>query len=122
MTTAILIDPFAKEVKSVEIDVGDFEAIYALLRCTQVDAEEFGSDGDLFVVDDEGLLINSDEQEYFSFATEIHGRMILAGRTLVVGSTKSGDWILPASTLSDVLTRILWTDHATGAAYARQFS
>lgn len=122
MTTTILIDPFTRDVKNVEIDLNDLEAIYSLLKCDLVDAEGFGNDGDLVVVDDEGLLASPNEQQYFSFATEIHGRMILAGRTLVVGSTKAGDWIFPACTLQDVLARILWTDHATGAAYARQFS
>lgn len=122
MTTTILIDPFAKEVRNVEMDLNDFEAIYSLLKCIQVDAEGFGNDGDLVVVDDEGLLTSPDEQQYFSFAIESYGRMILAGRTLVVGSTKAGDWISPACTLHDVLARILWTEHAIGAAYARQFS
>lgn len=122
MTSAILIDPFAKSICTVEVNVSSFDAIYTLLKCEMVDYISFGDSSDRLLVDDDGLFVATDAQAYFTFATEIHGRITLAGRCLVVSETISEDWDTPLSTLADIKARTAWLEHSKGAAFAAQFT
>lgn len=120
MANVILINPFSKTVSEVNLDLNSFDAIYDILKCEMVDYVPFG-DGDELLVDDGGLFVNPDEQTYFTFASESLGRIMLAGRSLVVSVTKTEVWTSPASTTSDILARTAWAEHSEGAAYAAQF-
>jgi len=122
MTIAFLIDPFAETISEVNLNLQSFEEIYALLNCEMVDNISFGDGSDKLLLDDEGLFVATDAQAFFTFATENLGRIILAGRCLVVSETVSEDWDTPLSTLADIKARTSWLEHSKGAAFAAQFN
>jgi hypothetical protein len=121
MTNAILIDPFSETVSEVNLNLQSYEEIYGLLKCEMVDYMSFGDGGDKLLADDDGLFVAADSQAFFTFATEIQGRIIIAGRCLVVSEPKPEEWESPLSTLSDIQARTSWLEHSKGAAYAAQF-
>jgi hypothetical protein len=92
---AILIDPFAEQVTTVECD-GEIRSIYQLIGADTFDVVRVGGD-DLFV-DDEGLF--QEKQRFF----QIEGYpQPLAGKALVLGlDLPSGDSAEPNMSEGDV--------------------
>ena len=126
MSSVILIDPFEKSISYVEMDMNDFDAIYDLLECETFDAEVFGSQGDILVFDDVGLLKNTDEQEYFEFLIRSDSHpveMVLFGRVLIAGVDLNEDWVSPVCSIHDLNENgcVVWLDHQLGASFAQQF-
>lgn len=84
--TAYLIDPFAQNGTSVNINRGEeeLEQIYALTGCELIATAtpSFGRPGDRIVIDDEGLF--KDEQAFFY----ADGQRF-AGKALYVGTSDS---------------------------------
>ena len=106
--TAILIDPFACEVKEIQLpdahDASILKAYYAALShethpVTYFDAARAGllRGRDVIFVDDEGLL--QPRQRYF---LHVGYHMPLAGKGLIVGATRSGDAKSAETKLSEV--------------------
>jgi len=93
---AILIDPFTETVSQVTLVDTKLQTIYGLLGCDLITiTSAFGVD---MVLDDEGLLKNSESQRYFKVGI---GSQPYAGKALLVGATPDGDF---ASLPDDVTT------------------
>ena len=101
----ILIDPFSKSLtlkeytgmddvkKELKIDLFD------VVRCPN---------GELVVVDDEGLLKN--DQRYF----KLHGySQPLAGRAMFIGEDEEGEFVSPIMTIDDLTELISWMPEDT---------
>jgi hypothetical protein len=122
MKRAILIDPFSESVGEVNLNLQSYEEIYALLKCEMVDYVAFGDGSDKLLVNDEGLFVAANSQAFFTFATEIHGRIIIAGKCLVMSEPRPEEWESPLSTLANIQARTSWLEHSKGAAFAAQFN
>ena len=84
---AILIDPFTETVSQVTLVDTKLQTIYSLLECDLITiTSAFGVD---MVLDDEGLLKNSDKQKYFKVGI---GSQPYAGKALLVGTNEEGDF------------------------------
>lgn len=126
MSKVILIDPFDKSISYVEMEMGDFQAIYDLLGCEMFDAEGFGDQGDVLIFDDTGLLKNTEEQAYFGFqirSEKCPMELVLSGRVLIAGEDVNENWTSSVCTIKDLveLECVVWLDHDWGASYAKQF-
>ena len=119
MSKAILINPFKQTLSEIELDLNRLPDIYAEIECDTFDCRAFGK-GDVIVVDDNGLLKDTDEQAYFYFGVgeEV---ITLAGKALIVGGRSDGSWGSPAIDLRDIAELIAWIDNAEGAQFAKQF-
>lgn len=90
---AILIDPFACEVKLVEIDRDDHRSYYPLLSHPTMPVDTFTSaycgvlkGRDALFVDDEGLM--KEPERWFALAT---AHQPFAGKGLIIGADAHGD-------------------------------
>lgn len=105
MTTGILIDPFDHVVREVEYE-GDYRKIYDFIQAHTFSTVCVNREGDHLFVDDEGLLVNLAEQEFFKFRDYDQP---LAGRALLLGSLHNGDTSpKPHYTRDDVCSRVVW--------------
>ena len=90
---AILIDPFRETIDEVETsgkldDAGRLPGIYTLLGCTMIDVRATGYARDAVYFDDEGVLGDLDEQEFWAV---LGHDWPMAGRGLILGSTADGE-------------------------------
>ena len=95
-----LIDPEARTVTNVKVDVKDgsgIEDIYRHLGVDCFDLARINRHGDAVFVDDEGLL---KDPEYF-FAIEGYPEK-LAGRGLVLGCDARGETVSPVASFDSV--------------------
>lgn len=123
---AILIDPFAKTITETEIEEG-ITAIYAVLSTDKVKVGTFqiieldivARVRNTLYIDDNGLLHTPPVKHFF----ELHGyAQPLAGRGLILGTTRGGDSRSTTYELARVRTAITFRDdirhagfeHATG--------
>jgi hypothetical protein len=112
MTThAYLIDPFACEVRHVElVDDPDSDeglhAIYALLDCAIIEAVVPESAGtDVLYVDEEGKA----KEHACGFFCRLWPYEVLLGKALWIGSTVEGDTCAPSMPISYVRDHIIWS-------------
>jgi hypothetical protein len=101
---SILIDPFEKTVTEVE-HTGDYRHIYDLIKCDTFTCVQI-SRTDAVYVDDNGLLGNLEEQQFFSLLPLWHEP--LAGRGLILGVDSKGDSTAPKITVEEVLKHVAW--------------
>lgn len=87
MTKAILIDPFTETVSQVTLVDTKLQTIYNLIGCDLITiTSAFGAD---MILDDEGLLKDSDSQRYFKIGI---GSQPYAGKALLIGSDAEGNF------------------------------
>ena len=105
---AILIDPFAREIKEVDYD-GDYKKIYDLIDCTTFDVVNVPSGNDGIYVDDEGLY--KTKQAWFTYrfnAHPMHKNIQLVNKALVVGCDEEGESTETTDTANAIKGRITW--------------
>jgi hypothetical protein len=85
---AILIDPFTQTITEVKMVDTKLQTIYALLECNIITITSLANGIDM-VLDDEGLLKDSENQAYFKFGI---GSQPFAGKALVVTTDDEGDF------------------------------
>jgi len=85
---AILIDPFNETITEVKMVDTKLQTIYALLGCNIITITSLVNGIDM-VLDDEGLLKDSEKQAYFKFGI---GSQPFAGKALIVATDDEGDF------------------------------
>jgi hypothetical protein len=85
---AILIDPFNETITEVKMVDTKLQTIYALLGCNIITITSLANGIDM-VLDDEGLLKDSEKQAYFKFGI---GSQPFAGKALIVATDDEGDF------------------------------
>jgi hypothetical protein len=94
---AILIDPFTQTISPVEMETGQLDEIYSLLKCTTIDAvgmPEFDNIANVMFVDDVGLHVR--DQRYFQLK---HYPQPYGGRGLIMGVNNDLDCTETSTTL-----------------------
>jgi hypothetical protein len=79
---AILIDPFNETITEVKMVDTKLQTIYALLGCSIITITSL-ADGIDMILDDEGLLKDSENQAYFKFGISSQS---FAGKALIVAT------------------------------------
>ena len=85
---AILIDPFTQTISEVKMVDTKLQTIYTLLECRIITITSLANGIDM-VLDDEGLLKDSESQAYFKFGI---GSQPFAGKALVIATDDEGDF------------------------------
>ena len=85
---AILIDPFTETITEVKMVDTKIQTIYALLGCDVITITSL-ADGIDMILDDEGLLKDSEKQAYFKFGI---ASQPFAGKALVIATDEEGDF------------------------------
>lgn len=85
---AILIDPFNETITEVKMVDTKLQTIYTLLECRIITITSLANGIDM-VLDDEGLLKDSEKQAYFKFGI---GSQPFAGKALVIATDDEGDF------------------------------
>ena len=85
---AILIDPFNETITEVKMVDTKIQTIYALLGCEIFTIVNLANKIDM-LLDDEGLLKDSDKQAYFKFGISSPP---FAGKALIVATDDEGDF------------------------------
>ena len=85
---AILIDPFNETITEVKMVDTKIQTIYALLGCEIFTIVNLANKIDM-LLDDEGLLKDSDKQAYFKFGISSQP---FAGKALIVATDDEGDF------------------------------
>lgn len=102
--TGILIDPWEKRIKEVEVSQNDITDIYKLLDI-QVFTVVGLSDSESLFIDDEGLFKN--DQRFFY--TELYPHNPLAGKGLILGLDRaSGDSKSTRFTVEELENKVMW--------------
>ena len=110
--TGILIDPFLKKLTNVNVGTDHtLQDMYKHIGCSYVETVNYKH---LHVVEDiwvdeEGLLKPTGEQRFFKVSNlpYLHNGVI-AGRGLILGSTREGETISTSLTIEEVTPRITW--------------
>jgi hypothetical protein len=85
---AILIDPFTETITEVKMVDTKLQTIYALIGCELITITSLAEGIDM-ILDDEGLLKNSENQAYFKFGI---GSQPFAGKALIIATDGEGDF------------------------------
>jgi len=85
---AILIDPFTQTITEVKMVDTKLKTIYALIGCELITITSL-SEGIDMILDDEGLLKNSENQAYFKFGITSQP---FAGKALIIATDDEGDF------------------------------
>ena len=85
---AILIDPFNETITEVKMVDTKLQTIYTLLECRIITITSLANGIDM-VLDDEGLLKDSESQAYFKFGI---GSQPFAGKALIISTDDQGDF------------------------------
>lgn len=103
---AILIDPFTETVSNVTLVDGKLQTLRNLIECEIITMAGL-ADGVDMILDDEGLLKDSNSQAYFKFGINSQP---FAGKALVVGTDDEGNTVsLPESvTTEKVFERVIF--------------
>lgn len=88
MIRAILIDPFTETITEVKMVDTKLQTIYNLIGCDIITITNLANGTDM-ILDDEGLLKNSENQAYFKFGI---GSQPFAGKALIVATNDEGDF------------------------------
>jgi hypothetical protein len=113
---AILIDPFTCAVTEVEHDASDYRNIYSLIshevhpvHCFTCAYSSWLRPGEAIFVDDNGLL--NRPVRFFKFADYAQP---LAGKGLILGSSKSGKTIGATSKLLTITSAVVFGERVPG--------
>ena len=85
---AILIDPFNETITEVKMVDTKLQTIYALIGCDLITITSLAEGVDM-ILDDEGLLKDSENQAYFKFGI---GSQPFAGKALIISTDGEGDF------------------------------
>ena len=85
---AILIDPFNETITEVKMVDTKLQTIYALIGCDLITITSLAEGIDM-ILDDEGLLKDSENQAYFKFGI---GSQPFAGKALIISTDGEGDF------------------------------
>jgi len=85
---AILIDPFTETITEVKMVDTKLQTIYALIGCELITITNLANGIDM-ILDDEGLLKDSESQAYFKFGI---GSQPFAGKALIIATDDEGDF------------------------------
>lgn len=88
---AYLIDPFNKSITETEHE-GGFKEIQKTIDANVVDTLCINKEHDTLYLDDVGLLVTVDKQEFFLLP---HYPVLLGGKTLVLGTDSEGNLTSP---------------------------
>jgi len=89
MARAILIDPFTETVSQVTLADTKLQTLKNLIECEIITMTGL-ADGVDMILDDEGLLKDSESQAYFKFGI---GSQPFAGKALIVGTNDEGETV-----------------------------
>lgn len=101
----ILIDPFTKTIEEVET-TGKLPEIYSMLGVELITIVHVG-ETDVLFLDDEGLFVPREEQEYFHWKGS---NQPYAGKGLIIGTDEDGDSTDAEATLWEVMSKVHWLD------------
>ena len=106
MARAILIDPFTETVSQVTLADTKFQTLRTLIDCEIITMTGL-ADGIDMILDDEGLLKDSNSQAYFKFGISSQP---FAGKALIVGTNEEGETVsLPENvTTEKVFERVIF--------------
>lgn len=106
MARAILIDPFTETVSQVTLVDTKFQTLRTLIDCEIITMAGL-ADGVDMILDDEGLLKDSNSQAYFKFGI---GSQPFAGKALIVGTDEEGETVsLPENiTTEKIFERVIF--------------
>lgn len=106
MARAILIDPFTETVSQVTLVDTKLQTLRNLIECEIITMAGLANGVDM-ILDDEGLLKDSNSQAYFKIGI---GSQPFAGKALVVGTDDEGNTVsLPESvTTEKVFERVIF--------------
>jgi hypothetical protein len=106
MKRAILIDPFTETVSQVTLVDTKFQTLRTLIDCEIITMTGL-ADGVDMILDDEGLLKDSNSQAYFKFGI---GSQPFAGKALIVGTDEEGETVsLPENiTTEKIFERVIF--------------
>jgi len=85
---AILINPFTQTITEVKMVDTKLQTIYALIGCELITITSL-ADGIDMILDDEGLLKDSESQAYFKFGITSQP---FAGKALIIATDDEGDF------------------------------
>ena len=88
MTRAILIDPFTETITEVKMVDTKLQTIYNLIGCDLITITSLANGIDM-ILDDEGLLKDSEKQAYFKFGINSQP---FAGKALIIATNDEGDF------------------------------
>ncbi len=91
---AYLIDPFQKSISEVNYS-GDWQNINRMIGCDYFTTVMLNDDGDTAFVDDEGLLKDQAEMQYFRIRMAPDFHQTIAGKGLVLGTDSQGESVAP---------------------------
>lgn len=111
---AILIDPFERSVKEIELAPG-IKAIYAAIQADCFCTVNLDAEGDAIYLDDDGLF--KEGQEFFAIGNYPHP---LAGRGLVLGCDDAGDSVEPQTTIETIRAYVHWLTPHEAVAMNRE--
>lgn len=103
----IFIDPFTRTISEVETS-GSLAEIYELLGVELITVISIGDDQTLFL-DDEGLMVPKDQQEYFNWRGS---NQPYAGKGLILGVDEEGDNTDATSTVEEIGALVSFLDKA----------
>ena len=89
MARAILIDPFTETVSQVILADTKLQTLRTLINCEIITMTGL-ADGVDMILDDEGLLKDSNSQGYFKLGI---GSQPFAGKALIVGTNEEGETV-----------------------------
>jgi hypothetical protein len=106
MARAILIDPFTETVSQVTLVDTKLQTLKNLIECEIITMTGL-ADGVDMILDDEGLLKDSNSQAYFKFGI---ASQPFAGKALIVGTNEEGETVsLPENiTTEKVFERVIF--------------
>jgi hypothetical protein len=115
-----LIDPFTKTVSVVELAGKEnlnqhMQDMYRLLHCDVIGVVWFMDIDEVVLIDDEGLLKDLDEQQFFELCGGLY-----AGYGLMVGTDSDGNSVNPSFTVEALRERVSWPDHDKAVERAEQ--
>lgn len=101
----ILIDPFTRTISEIETG-GTLAEIYSTLEVELITVVSIGQE-DILYIDDEGLLVPKEVQEYFYWRGS---NQPYAGRGLILGTDEEGDNTDTSLTAEDVRRLVTFLD------------
>ena len=108
--TGILVDPFTKTITEITLnkdkDKSLLPALYNNIGCKRVEKVELEHElrNDL-VVDEEGLF---EPNQKFKKKKKLAPYTIAAGKGIILGFNKNGDWLSRRLTIEDVEKDVVW--------------
>lgn len=109
---AILIDPFARDIRAVELANPDSAAeLRGLIECDLIDVRLVDAGRHALVIDDEGILGDLDSQAFFY----LHGTDFpIPGRALLIGNGKHGETLPPTIKPEEMGDWVQWLTNEQG--------